>query len=117
MKQEGKTLLCPSFEKVKYTLDLFVCVSVIMLKRQEFLACKDTADVFQIACNVRGTLNLEEVHKKAYGLFMKYCRKYVNENCSQQEKGLVKIVTDTLQSISERVPSLKDIGLKLKLTH
>ena len=104
MKQDGKTVTCPTFEKVKYTLDLFICISVIMLKRQEFLACKDTADVFYVACNMRGTLNLEDVHRKAYGLFIKYCRKYVKENCSQQGKGIVRTVTDTLQSISGRIP-------------
>lgn len=65
--------------ETKYTFEVFVCVAIIMLKRQQFLACTEASDVFQIACNIRGTLCLQDVHAKAYNLFFKYCKKSVSE--------------------------------------
>ena len=79
-KNQGKPVSCPTFDDVKYTLDIFVCVSVIMLKRKEFYNCKDASEVFAVACNIRGTLNLKDVHHQAFGLFKKYCRNYTEEN-------------------------------------
>nr|XP_018671423.1 TBC1 domain family member 15-like [Ciona intestinalis] len=76
----------PTLVDTKYTFEVFVCVAVIMLKRQQFLACKDAAEVFHIACNIRGTLVLQKVHAKAFALFFKYCRKSVSQQFVKVER-------------------------------
>lgn len=65
---------------VKFTFEVFVCVAVIMIKRQEFFACTDAAEVFSVASNVTGTINLQETHCKAYKLFYRYWKKHANDN-------------------------------------
>ncbi|CAK8677918.1 unnamed protein product [Clavelina lepadiformis] len=81
----------------KFTLDVFVCVSVIMLKRQEFLACKDAAEVFNIACNIRGTLNLQHVHEKANALFFRYCRKCIKDQYTNENDGVLQSLAKSLR--------------------
>ena len=90
-----------------------------MMKRQEFLACKDTAEVFNVACNIRGSLNLKEIHCKAYMLFMKYCRKYIQEySAAKEEKSLFKVLVSSLSSLSNRIPitlpNISSLSPKLK---
>ena len=90
-------------ENIPYALDVFVCVSVIMLKRQEFLKCKDASEVFTVACNIRGSLNLKEVHSKALGLFTKYCKKFMKDNCALEKNNPFERVGLALQSMSNSV--------------
>ena len=66
--------------EIRFTFDVFICVAVIMLKRQEFFACQDAAEVFSVACNIGGSINLEEVHHKAYKLFYRYWKKHVKDS-------------------------------------
>ena len=97
----------PSMGSIPYTLDVFVCVSVIMLKRQEFLKCKDASEIFTVACSIRGSLNLKIVRNKALYLFKTYCKNYTEKHCAPAKSSFIVEAIDhaaaAIQSVPEKV--------------
>lgn len=101
MKDKGKNRpITSDIGKPTYTFEVFVCVAIIMLKRQKFLASKDEADVFSVACNIRGTIQLRDVHAKACELFVRYCKKSISDKyCKSAETDFWGNVTKFVKKI------------------
>ena len=70
----------------EYTYEIFTCVAIIMLKRQDLLACQDCTDVLTVAQCACRQLGLERVHRKTYNLYQKYlwlkARQYIEKESS-----------------------------------
>jgi len=56
-----------------FTFELFVCVAILKLFRDELLAAKDVADIFTFINNLVGRMDLNTVLSKAEQVFFDYC--------------------------------------------
>lgn len=77
---------CASVVKNWYSLEIFVCVAVIALHKEEFLACTDAAEVSHVACHLMGMLNLFKVLEKSKEMLFRYCKKFVHEECQKKKE-------------------------------
>jgi len=86
----------PQIERLansKYTYDVFACVAVIMMKRQQFLACCESTDVFRVAATVHSNLDLRSLHLKSYNLYSQYLQLIVREHSAKEKNKLFNRVS------------------------
>jgi len=61
----------------EYTFDLFICVAIMTLYRDEIFRCTDGSQIFQSMSKLSGELNLDQILCQAERLFYSFCRRSV----------------------------------------
>lgn len=84
-----------------YTYDVFVCVALIMIMRQDFLACKESSDVFRVATAVRAGagMDLRRIHLKSYSLYTHYVRRAADDSLARSSGNLGRNVLDKMSRV------------------
>lgn len=77
--QGGKNKLEVPISNSDFTFDVFMCATILIMKRALLFDCKDASDVFQLICGLNAKLNLDEILQMTESLFFKYCKKSVSE--------------------------------------
>lgn len=78
-QQGGTNQLAGPVMNLDFTFDVFMCTTILIMKRGLLFKCKDASDVFQLICGLNAKLDLDLILSKAEVLFFKYCSKSVTE--------------------------------------
>uniref|UniRef100_UPI00398EE0E6 TBC1 domain family member 15 isoform X2 n=1 Tax=Pristiophorus japonicus TaxID=55135 RepID=UPI00398EE0E6 len=62
---------------IDYTFELFICAAILLEKRDLLLKCMDEVELIQFTKSLQGTLNLNNILKRAEQTFFHYCNKSV----------------------------------------
>eukprot|EP00730_Choanoeca_flexa_P013429 TRINITY_DN5311_c9_g1_i1.p1 TRINITY_DN5311_c9_g1~~TRINITY_DN5311_c9_g1_i1.p1 ORF type:complete len:402 (+),score=100.44 TRINITY_DN5311_c9_g1_i1:1489-2694(+) len=63
-----------------FTFELFVSTAILQQQREQILACKDMADVFQLINGLTEKMDLDDVLHQSERVFFEYCRRSVSSS-------------------------------------